>query len=1075
MIRYTVGTLCLHLALLTVAPVALFAQGVTTAAINGRITGVNGEGLPGVNVVAVHDPSGSKYGAATREDGRYTLPSLRVGGPYTVTASLVGYQKQTARNLSLQLSQTLDLDFTLKEEAVQTSEVVVEGERSSVFSASRTGAATNVSQAQIQGLPTLSRNFQDYYRVSPYVTGDKGGVLGRNSRYNNIQVDGVSFTDLFGLGSTGAPAGQSNVTPISLDAIEEFQLVVSPYDVRQSGFTGAGVNAITRSGTNQYRASAFYFGRNENFAGFYPSTDPVQKTKLAGFSDYQLGGRVGGPIVEDKLFFFANGELTRYTQPLTRTFGQQQLGTNAYTVPSDSLAMLNDYLKTKYGYDAGSWNSFNTNRESDKLFLRFDYNLSEGHKLTARWSYLRSSEDNSPSRGRSLTDIYAENGRYKLDNNTNSIALQLTSVLSNTMSNELILGYVNQFDHPVYYGNAFPAIYIATNNSAAADKSTQNLVLGAEQFRHYNELGQKSFEVTDNFSYYLPGHTITLGLRADIFSFRNLFISSGFGTYNYTSIAAFLQDARPSAYEFRYSATNDPLQEANWNARQYGAYGQDEWTVTPALKITAGIRADLPTYPSHPNYNYRIDSTFGYRTDTPPKSTVAFSPRVGFNYSLDEARTAQLRGGVGIFYGRFPYVWVSNQYSNTGVDFYTVTTAPNRFNPDPYGQAKLPPTNTTAEVNLTDPNFKAPSITRFSLGFDYKMPFDLTASVEGIFSWTKNDVFYENINLKGVQTNGGLLPGGELVGEGREVWGTWNASTRKYTTQWVNNQFSPGVFLVKNTDLGSNSNITVQVSRNVVEGVNGIVGYTWGIAKDVNSMNSTTASSGWRFNPTPGNPNRPDLTYSQWDRRHRILAGVSYRHEWISGGFATTFGLFYNGQSGRPFSYMVNGDINGDGRSDNDLAYVPKDASDIVLMNAAGTAVLTDKSAPEYAGLMSYIDNDKYLSEHKGQMSERSGPREPWAHTIDMRINLELPTFGSQKFEMTLDIMNVLNLLNSEWGWVRNTGVNQTVNLIKFHSIETTGPNAGRPRYQWLGMSNPFVPDNLLSRYQMQLGFRYTL
>ena len=1075
MTRYTIGSLCLLLSLMVLSPVWSYAQGVTTAAITGRITGVTGEGLPGVNVIAVHDPSGSKYGAATREDGHYTLPNLRVGGPYTVTASLVGYQKQSSRNLTLQLSQTLDLDFTLQEEAVQANEVVVEAERTSVFNASRTGAATNVGQAAIQGLPTLSRNFQDYYRISPYVTGDKGGVLGRNSKYNNIQVDGVSFNDLFGLGSTGAPAGQSSVTPISLDAIEEFQLVISPYDVRQSGFTGAGVNAVTRSGTNQYKASAFYFGRSEKFAGYYPSTVESQKTRLAGFSDYQIGGRVGGPIIENKLFFFANGEITRYTQPLTRTFDQQQVGTNAYTVSSDSLAMLSNYLTSKYGYNAGSWSSFNVNRESDKLFLRFDFNISEVHKLTARWSYLRSSEDNSPSRGRSLTDIYAENGRYKLDNTTNSIALQLTSVFGNQMSNEFILGYVNQFDHPIYFGNAFPAMYIATSNSAAADRSTQNLVLGAEQFRHYNELGQKSFEITDNFSYYLPGHTITVGVRADLFSFRNLFISSAFGTYTYTSIAAFLQDARPSAYEFRYSATNDPLQEANWKARQYGFYAQDEWTVMPALKLTAGIRADLPTYPTHPNYNYKIDSTFGYRTDTPPKSTVAFSPRVGFNWALDEQRNAQLRGGLGVFYGRFPYVWVSNQYSNTGVDFYTVTAVPNRFNPDPYGQAKLPPTSTTAEVNLTDPNFQAPSIARVSLAFDYKLPLDMTATIEGIFSWTQDDVYYENINLKAPQENAGLTPGGKLVGEGREVWGTWNSTTRRYATQWVNNQFSPGVFLVKNTDQGSNSNITLQITRSVPEGINGIFGYTWGMAKDVNSMNSTQASSGWRFNPTPGNPNAPKLTYSQWDRTHRFMLAVSYRHDWTGNGVATSFGLFYNAQSGRPFSYMVNGDINGDGRSDNDLAYIPRDANDVILMNSAGSAVLTDKNAKEYVDMMNYINGNSYMKEHKGQISERSGPREPWAHTVDLRLNQEIPTFDGQKIEITLDILNVLNLLNSDWGWVRNTGVNQTVNFMRFHSIETTGPDAGKPRYQWTGASSPFVADNLLSRYQMQLGIRYTL
>ena len=347
----------------------------------------------GVNIKAVHNPSGTVYGTSTRGDGRFNLPNLRVGGPYTITATLVGYRKQTREQLSLQLSQNLEVNFSLVEEAVPQEEIVVKGERSPVFNASRTGAATSVQREQIDRLPSLSRNFQDYYKISPYISGDKGNAAGRNSKYNNIQIDGTNFNDVFGLGSTGAPAGQSNVTPISLDAIEEFQIVLSPYDVRQSGFTGAGINAITRSGTNAYKGSAFYFGRNEGFAGKSPDT---LKTKLAGFTDWQLGGRVGGPIIEDKLFFFANGEVTRFKQPFSRTFGNQNLGTNAYTANPDSLALLSNTLKTKYGYDPGSYTNIGYNRESDKMFLRFDYNLTENHKLTARWSYLRSSEDNSP-------------------------------------------------------------------------------------------------------------------------------------------------------------------------------------------------------------------------------------------------------------------------------------------------------------------------------------------------------------------------------------------------------------------------------------------------------------------------------------------------------------------------------------------------------------------------------------------------------------------------------------------------------------------------------------------------------
>jgi hypothetical protein len=480
-----------------------------------------------------------------------------------------------------------------------------------------------------------------------------------------------------------------------------------------------------------------------------------------------------------------------------------------------------------------------------------------------------------------------------------------------------------------------------------------------------------------------------------------------------------------------------------------------------------------------------------YRTDEPAKSSIAFSPRLGFNYALDEERSSQIRGGLGIFYGRFPYVWVSNQYSNTGVDFYTYTVAPAHFNPDPYNQAKpaasaLP----SAEVDLTDRNFKAPSIFRWNLAVDYKLPYDLVATVEGIFSTTINDVYTQNINLKGLQSNtatsggtarpgGALTPGGKIVGENREVWGILKDSTT-YTTQWVNAaRFSPGVFLVKNTTQGSNANFTVQVQRNVPAGINGMLAYTWGVAKDINSNNSTTASSQWRFNPTPGNPNEPQLTYSQWDRRHRIMANVSYRYDWNWNGLATSVGLFYSGQSGRPFSYMVSGDVNGDGRSDNDLVYIPRDANDIILVNSAGAKL--PKTDAAYASLMNYINADPYLSDNKGKMSERSGAREPWAHQLDLRVNQEIPTWGDHKIEITLDILNVLNLLNSDWGWIRNTGLNQTVTMLTFKSFETAaGPDYGKPRYQWAGLpvtdgkADPTSPDNILSRWQMQLGLRYT-
>ena len=1114
--HHTMYSLVALMILLLLLPMALSAQGVTTAAISGKITGKGGEPLPGVNVVAVHNPSGTKYGTSSREDGRYTLPNLRVGGPYTVTASIVGYQKQASQDIYLRLSQTLDLNFTMVEEAIQAGEVVVTGERNSVFSTAHEGAVTNVTRENIDKLPALTRNFQDYYKMSPYfspstATGSQGNALGRNSKYNNIQVDGVNFNDLFGLGGTGTFGGQATlhqVTAISLDAIEEFQMVISPYDVRQSDFTGAGINAITRSGTNKYSGSAFYYGRNENFAGKAPNLNDALKTKLQGFTDYQTGGRVGGPIIENELFFFGNAEIARYKQPLSRVFGQQINTTYSYVANADSLRQLRQYLQTRYGYDPGDFAALQQISQSEKAFIRFDYNLSENHKLTARYNYLHAIDDNTPSRGRGPTDIYFDYGRYKLQNKTHSAALQLSSLFSNEASNEFIVGYNDQFDNPVYYGSPFPTLYIATSDTTKQFKGTQNLILGAEEFRHYNELGQKVFEITDNFSWYLPGHTLTFGAKASILKFRNLFIPDGFGQYAYSSIARFLQDLPPdgapgfSPYTYRYSATSDPQQEANWKANEWGFYAQDELNPIPALKITAGLRMDIPVYITRANYNKTLDTTLfnflgnHYRTDTIPNPTISWSPRVGFNWSLNEERTSQLRGGVGVFYGRFPFVWVSNQYSNTGVDFYTRGTVAGtdtikHFNPDPYNQPKGPATLPSAEVDLTDINFKAPSIFRWNLALDYKLPYGVVATIEGIFSTTINDVFTQNINLRGLQSNidsggtvranGALTPNGRIVGEGREMWGLISATgSGSPATQWIDAaHFSPGIFLVTNTSKGFNNNIVFQLQRDVNPWTT-TLGYTWGMAMDVNSNNSTTASSQWRFNPTQGNPNDPVLAFSQWDRRHHILAAVTYRHDWEWNGLATTVGFYYNGQSGRPFSYMVVGDVNGDGRTDNDLMYVPRDAYDVILTSSSGAPL--PKSDAAYGKMMAYINADSYLKDRKGMMSERSGAREPWSHQVDFRLSQEIPTVAGQKLEITLDILNILNLLNSNWGWVRNTGANQTVSPEQFRGFVTTpGPDYGKAKYQWLGapitdgIADPFVNDDLLSRWQMQLGIRYTL
>ncbi|MBU2445165.1 MAG: carboxypeptidase regulatory-like domain-containing protein [Bacteroidetes bacterium] len=1052
----------------------LFGQGITTAAIYGTVADPNGNPLVGANVVALHVPTGTIYGTTTRANGDYNLPNLRVGGPYTLTFSFIGYLKQEQVGLNLQLSQSLRQDFVASEEVFEAGEVVVTAERNPILNASRIGSASNVLREQIDRLPTITRNFADYYKLSPYFNGVNSSAAGRNNRYNNIQIDGVNFNDLFGLGGTGTPGGQSSVTPITLDAIEEFQIVVSPFDVRQAGFTGAGINAITRSGTNNFKGSAYYYGRNESLIGYSPD---ALAARVPGFTEYSTGFRLGGPIIENKLFFFIAGELLRKTSPFDRTFNADKVGTNAYTVSADSLKMISDYVKSKYGYETGSWSSIPWLDDSDKLFVRLDYNLSQDHKLTARWNYLNSLNDNSPSRFRGTNDVFSENARYKLVNQTHTFALQLTSLLGNFASNEFTLGYINQFDNPIYYGQQFPTVEISTSNPVAADKSTQRLAIGSEQYRHRNELGQQVFEITNNFSLYLPNHTVTIGVKVDLIQFRNLFIYSNFGLYRYNSIADFLLDKKAASYEYRYSADpNDPLKEANWGFQQYGFYIQDEWTVSPTFKVTGGIRFDLPVYTDKPVYNKAFDSTFsalGYDlgTNILPYTTPAISPRIGFNWAVDEERNTQLRGGVGLFSGRFPAVWVSNQYSNTGLDYYNVTTVPANFIGDPNAQPQTATKLPSAEVNVTDRNFKAPSIIRFNFAVDQRLPYNLIASVEGIYSISQNEVYYQNINLKGQQANGGITAGGKIVGEDRDVWGTLNATTGAYSARGVkvNNNFT-AVYLVKNTDQGSNANLIFQLQRlSTFDGLYANLAYTWGLAKDIGGINSTTASSGWRYNPSTGNPNNPVLAYADNDRTHRFYGTVSYRHDWGWKGLATTLGLFYNGLSGRPFSYIVDGDVNGDGLTDNDLAYVPKDANDIILVDSKG--VVLPKTDGAYAELMAYIDNDAYLKDHKGEMAERNGARSPWTHQIDLRITQEIPSLFGHKFEITFDILNVMNLIDKESGWVK---LARETKMVKFHSIAPTGADAGKARYQWLPFSDPAIPDNLLSRWQAQLGIRYT-
>ncbi|MCU7495209.1 MAG: TonB-dependent receptor [Ignavibacteria bacterium] len=1037
---------------------AAFAQGVTTAAMNGTVVDNEGQPLPGATIVAIHVPTGTQFGTTSRVDGKFNISNMRVGGPYTVKASFIGYTTQVKEGISLSLGQNFTINFKLTSESIQTGTVNVVSDRNAVISGSRTGASTNVGIKEIQAFPTVTRNFQDFAKLTPQFDGRSSSAAGRNNRFNNIQIDGTQYNDLFGLGSTGTPGGQASTTPISLDAIQEFQVVIAPYDVRQGGFTGGGINAITRSGTNNFTGSVYGYFRNQNFIGYSPDD---KKTKITEFKEYQTGLRLGGPIIKDKLFFFANGEFVRRTDPADNLALSQggNLGIK------DSLAtLMQNTLINQYGYNPGGFGSFSTKRPATKFFVRFDYNLSDEHKLTLRHNFVDGSDQKT---GRNLNTLEFADRMYQFYTNTNSTVLQLSSTFSNTMSNELIMGYTRIRDTRDPSGNPFPTIIV---NKDPSLPSGFFFKAGTEEYSQANQLDQDIFELTDNFSYYTGSHVITVGTHNEFYKFRNLYIRNLYGYYEFNSVNDLIAN-KPSAYQLSYSKTADPMQAAKFNAFQLGLYAQDEWTVTPDLKLTLGLRVDAPFFPDDPAYNVTVDTVFsklgyGFETNKVPSGKLLFAPRLGFNWDVNGDRTTQLRGGVGIFTGRIPYVWISNQYGNTGVEFGRIESdsLPAGFQmiTDPYKQSRDLAESST-EVDVTDPNFKMPQVMRLNAAVDRQLPFGLTGTLEGIYTKSINDISYADVNI---------IPQAArfMSGAGDPGRMTFTSGAKTTGGGYGKSAFT-NVILMKNTSLGYQYNITAQVQGTLPFGLYTNAAYTYTRAKDVNSTTSSQAFSQWKYNPVASDPNNPDLTTSNFEIRNRILVALSYTAELFT-NYKSTFTLFYNGQSGLPFSYTYFGDVNGDGQKSNDLIYIPKNATDPAEIQLGSIDKNTKAFVADPAmaqALENYINRDKYLKEHRGEIMERNGANVPWSHQVDFRFVQSIPVVSGHEFEISLDILNVTNLISSKWGWVKSVP-NQNDSVISYLGKD----NGGKPVFSFKDKPDPFQNDNLNSRWQMQLGARYS-
>jgi len=1027
-----------------------YAQGVTTASINGRVTDDKGEPLPSATIMAVHVPSGTPYGTTTRNDGRYNLIGLRVGGPYTIAVSFVGYETQKKENVYLQLGQALTLNFRMATTAVKMSEVTVVGTRNAVISSDHTGAAMNVSAREIQEIPTVSRSLTDLTKMSPFFSGASYSAAGRSGRYNNIQLNGTQFNDLFGLGS-GAPGTGQGANAISLDEIQEFQIVVAPFDVRYGGFTGGGINAITRSGTNIWEGSVYGYGRNQGLAGVSPD---VNKTKLANFSNYQEGLRLGGPIIKDKLFFFVNGELVQYNYPWENLSLSPQGPANAASLASQ----MQNILQSKYGFNPGSDQSFNASNPNGKFFARLDWNINEQNKLTFTYSYLNAKSDNDYSHTRDGNNTLSfDSYLYLYQNRTSNGVLQLNSQIGNNMSNELTLGYTTILDNRVPFGNAYPLIEV--------DEGSFKMYAGPDRYSSANMLNQATVELTDNFTYSTGDHLFTFGTHNEFFAFKNLFMRSFYGYYIFPGLVA-LQEGQMSYFQKVSSRTSDPLQAASFHANQYGLYAQDEWSGIQNMKITLGIRMDVPTFPTAIPNNDSVSKYFpGYSTTNTPKGNILFSPRLGINYDVNGDRVTQIRGGIGIFTGRVPYVWMSNNYGNNGTYYAEVSGTPastavfqasyiNPYNQPNAAQLGLP-TNLRSEIDMVDPNLKMPQLLRFDAAVDRVLPYNLIGTLEFLYGKTLNDMTYQLVNLKPqpqVRVN--------TYEADRPVFGGYNSG---------NGNFYQMLYL-KNTTSGYQYNFVAQIQRNVARGISVNASYTLGRALDVNSVSSSQANSQLAYNPVAGNPNNPPLETSDYEVRNRIALSVAYTHEFFENA-PTSIAIFYNGQSGRPYSLTVYGDVNGDGYNQNDLFYIPKNDADIEL-GTVSSGVYTPASSQMYQELDSFIANNSYLSSHRGQMFQRNATTAPWNNSLDLRLVQTIPAMD-HRFEVSLDILNILNLINNSWGYYY-TLVNPTYTIVTLKGVDA---NTGRNVYSFTQPKNntPWSADNLLSRWYMQLGIRFTL
>ncbi|WP_210519800.1 TonB-dependent receptor [Hymenobacter terricola] len=1102
-----------------------WSQGATTAAMSGVISDKTGAGLPGATVIAIHTPTNTQYVAPTNSDGRFNIQNMRVGGPYTVRVTFVGYKDLTREGINLTLGQNQRFDQTLSDASTELAEVTVSGRRDPIMSADHTGASTTVQRETIERLPTLNRSLNDFTRLTPQANGQNFG--GRSGSYNNITVDGAIFNNAFGLSST--VGGQASAQPISLDAIDQIQVSIAPFDVRQGSFTGAGINVVTRSGTNKVQASIYDFYRNQKLVG---SKVADVTSDYPTFNLNNIGFRVGGPIIKDKLFFFINAESERRNDPPANNFTANRatdgsappVGGTVSQASGRELDILSNFLQQQYGYNPGPYENYNLKSNSDKATVKIDWNISANNRFNIKYNYLKSYADIPPSTSGAINNQRSQSqfglpylsSYYRINNNLNSIIAELNSTLgAGKYSNNLTAGYSAFRDFRESSGGTFPLVDIGTSvgltpigtaNTTAANSLTS---FGFEPFSAFNILNSDVYQLGDNFTAYLGKHNVTVGTYNEYYKFKNGFSPNYYGNYAYNSLEDFYASAgfnynrtagtfspftgtRPGAqrYNFSYSALPGGFPFAEISAAQLGLYLQDEWSPRNNLKVTYGIRADLPYLTSDLTQNPNVANLTGFRdnvqinTGNAPKKSVLFSPRAGFNWDVNDDRKTQLRGGTGIFTGRVPFVWLSNQASNNGVQFGSFSsigsstlvpgnTTPSYFNPnvDAY-RPQTAAANTNYNIAVTANDFKFPQVWRTNLAVDQELPGGVIATLEAFYTKDINAVYHQNVNLPGSEANpyNRATAVGVNGGDSRPIFYTVNSPaviTNGLAATTRNNQIYAGrggvsvtnpnisdAIVMKNTNKGYSYAVTAQLQKTFSSGFYASLAYTYSDSRSINDGGSI-AQSIWRDRSVSGDPNANVLSYSNFLQQHRVIASASYRKEYV-GHLATTLSLFYEAAPAGRYSYVYAGDMNGDGQTANDLMYIPRNQSEILLNPITLTTAQGGGSysaAQQWTDLDNFINQDSYLSKHRGEYAERNGAVRPWQNRLDLRLLQDIFTnLGENRntLQLSIDIFNIGNLINSNWGTF------QTAN--KANPLSFAGYNAqGQPVYTFPYLTNPVL------------------